>query len=405
MSLSVFVAALQVAAVTSHATLTKPVTRNRGPLDVKGPADYQSGNGGGKGFNAGYQSGSGSSPCGDGLWGFSNNQGGGGVGWHYRGGDAKDASVHNAWKLMLKDYNPSLTEDVRQNYVQGENIEVQVQITAYHGGFMTFHLCPVKDGELDFDVAECGLLEAAGSAAHSKYLLKNLTSATLPMPSQFCSNCATDTTAAGFCGYNPGCLGNGPDGFAVLDITLEPSRVAMDHGVLVWHWFTANNGEGFVGGEEFMNCADVRVLPSGSGPVSTVAPATTTTMQSPATTTAQSTTTPMVQSSTTVAEEPSASTTAEPPVTTTTASPGGLACKGNAARWTSDEQCSVCATGYQWWPCNEADLCFCTGSLSQLTADEPTKRKVRTHGFLSRQHALIQRVSSIIVKKMHGDEF
>merc|ERR1712187_24214 len=138
---------------SAHATLTKPVTRNRGPLDGKGPADYQSGNGGGKGFNAGYQSGSGSSPCGDGLWGFSNNQGGGGVGWHYRGGDAKDASLHESWKLMLKDYNPSLTEDVRQIYIQGQNIEVQVQITAYHGGFMTFHLCPVKDGELDFDVS------------------------------------------------------------------------------------------------------------------------------------------------------------------------------------------------------------------------------------------------------------
>merc|ERR1712176_542844 len=121
-----------------------------------------------------------------------------------------------------------------------------------------------------------GLLEPAGSAAHSKRLLKNLTSATLPMPSQFCTNCPTDSTAAGFCGFNPGCLGSGPDGFAVLDITLEPSRVAMDHGALVWHWFTANNGEGFVGGEEFMNCADVRVSPSGSGPAPTAVPSSTT---------------------------------------------------------------------------------------------------------------------------------
>jgi len=276
MFLPVLVALSQWVTTAGHATLTKPVTRNRGPLDVKGPADYQSGNGGGKGFNAGYQGGSGSSPCGDGLWGFSNNQGGGGVGWHYRGGDAKAASLHESWKLMLKDHNPALTEDVRQTYVQNQNIEVQVQITAYHGGFMTFHLCPVKDSELDFDVSECGLLEPAGSAAHSKHLLRNLTTATLPMPSKLCSNCAIDSTAAGFCGFNPGCLGDGPDGFAVFDILLEPSKVAMDHGVLVWHWFTANNGEGFIGGEEFMNCADVRISPSGSVPAPTVAPFSTT---------------------------------------------------------------------------------------------------------------------------------
>jgi len=375
MSLPVIVAALQVVSAAAHATLTKPVTRNRGPLDVKGPADYQSGNGGGKGFNAGYQGGSGSSPCGDGLWGFSNNQGGGGVGWHYRGGDAKDASLHESWKLMLKDYNPALTEDVRQTYVQGQNIEVQVQITAYHGGFMTFHLCPVKDGELDFDVSECGLLEPAGSAAHSKYLLRNLTSATLPMPSKFCSNCAADTTASGFCGYNPGCLGDGPDGFAVLDITLEPSQVAMDHGVLVWHWFTANNGEGFVGGEEFMNCADVRISPSGTGPAPTAAPSSTTAAP-PVTTTAPAT-------STTSTSTTSTSTTELPSTTTSTNGAGSMQCRGNPARWTTDEQCAQCATGYKWWPCNEAELCFCTGALAQLRADEPPKRRIKSHKFLA----------------------
>lgn len=252
---------------------------------------------------------------------------------------------------------------------------------------MTFHLCPVKNGELDFDVAECGLLEPVGSAAHSKFLLKNLTTATLPMPSQFCSNCATDTTAAGFCGYNPGCLGNGPDGFAVLDITLEPSRVAMDHGVLVWHWFTANNGAGFVGGEEFMNCADVRILPSGSSPVSTSVPVTTTTALPLTTTAVQSSTVMTVQSSTTMTEEWPATSTTELPVTTKTSILGGMLCKGNAARWTTDEQCAVCATGYQWWPCNEAELCFCASALSQLSADEPRKRNIRAHEFLSRQQA------------------
>merc|ERR1711953_33279 len=210
---------------------------------------------------------------------------------------------HASWKLMFKDYNPTLTEDVRQTYVQGQNIDVQVQITAYHGGFMSFHLCPVKAGELDFDVSECGLLEPANSAAYNRHLLNNLTYATLPMPSKFCSNCASDSTGAGFCGYNPGCLGDGPDGFAVFDITLEPSQIAMDHGVLVWHWFTANNGEGFVGGEEFMNCTDVRISPSGSAPAPSAAPGSTT-IAPPATTTTRSTSTASTSLPSSSATEP-----------------------------------------------------------------------------------------------------
>merc|ERR1712217_802295 len=147
---------------------------------------------------------------------------------------------------------------------------------------------------------------------------------------------------------------------AVLDITLEPSSVAMDHGVLVWHWFTANNGAGFVGGEEFMNCADVRISPSGSDPVPTAAPFSTTSA-APVTTTS-------------------------PEISTTTGSTntaGGVFCKGNPARWTTDEQCAQCATGYKWWPCNEAELCFCTGALSQLGADEPKTRRIKSHKFLS----------------------
>merc|ERR1712107_170236 len=195
---------------------------------------------------------------------------------------------------------------------------------------MTFYLCPVETGDLDFDASECGLLEPAGSAAHNKYLLKNLTSTTFPMPSKFCSNCDTDRTAAGFCGYNPGCLGDGPDGFAVLDITLEPSEVAMDHGVLVWHWFTANNGDGFVGGEEFMNCADVRISPSGSHPTPPVAPSSTTT--APAVTT----TAPAIATAST--STPQSSTT-DLTTTTTTSVVGAMSCKGNPARWTTDEQC------------------------------------------------------------------
>merc|ERR1712228_93449 len=149
------------------------------------------------------------------------------------------------------------------------------------------------------------------------------------------------------------------------------------------------------------NCADVRILPSGSSPVPSVAPVTTTTVHPSTTATVHSSTTTL-QSSATTTRELRATSTAEFPMTTPTTSAGPMVCKGNAARWTTDEQCSVCATGYQWWPCNEADLCFCSGSLSQLSASEPKRREVRAHGFLSRQHALMQTGRIMLDKTMHG---
>jgi len=264
--------ALLVGSADAHGTLTKPVARNRGPLDQKGPSDFQSGNGGGKGFSANYNNGQGSSPCGDGIWGFSNIQGGGGIGWHYRGGDAASAPLHTSFKALLSEYNPDLPEDYRQTYTVGQQIEVQAEITAYHGGDMTFHLCPVKSGELDFDVDDCGVLAAPGSAEFEKHKLKALTATTLPRPSQFCTNCAVDEGPHGWCGYNPGCEGNGPDGFAVFDITLEPAAEAMDHGVIVWHWTTNNNGDSGANSEQFMNCADVTIAGSSGPTVPTPAP-------------------------------------------------------------------------------------------------------------------------------------
>merc|ERR1719499_584227 len=48
-------------------------------------------------------------------------------------------------------------------------------------------------------------------------------------------------------------------------------------------------------------------------------------------------------------------------------------------RGVSDSACAQCETGYKWWPCNEAELCECTGTaLAQLgTKMEPKKRTVR----------------------------
>merc|ERR1719230_926154 len=109
-----------------------------------------------------------------------------------------------------------------------------------------------------------------------------------------------------------------------------------------------------------MNCADVRIS-SSADPAPTVAPLSTTTAPQ-VTTTEQSTWT----TSTGLPAAPSTTSS----VTTTVSLPAGVSCKGNPARWTTDDQCAQCATGYKWWPCNEPDLCFCSGALSQLRADK-----------------------------------
>merc|ERR1711972_1064864 len=43
---------------------------------------------------------------------------------------------------------------------------------------------------------------------------------------------------------------------------------------------------------------------------------------------------------------------------------GGATCKATPGlnRGVSDSACAQCAAGYKWWPCNEAELCECTGT-------------------------------------------
>merc|ERR1712039_612555 len=70
----------------------------------------------------------------------------------------------------------------------------------------------------------------------------------------------------------------------------------------------------------------------------------------------------------------------------------GVTCKATPGlnRGVSDSACAQCETGYKWWPCNDAELCECTGTaLAQFGAKmEPKKRSARTkhvrkHSFLA----------------------
>merc|ERR1711874_503471 len=93
-------------------------------------------------------------------------------------------------------------------------------------------------------------------------------------------------------------------------------------------------------------------------------------------------------------EEPAApATTSEPaPEPEPESEPDGVTCKATPGlnRGVSDSACAQCETGYKWWPCNEAELCECTGTaLAQLgTKMEIKKRSVRRNlmmkqGFLA----------------------
>merc|ERR1711976_1077110 len=56
----------------------------------------------------------------------------------------------------------------------------------------------------------------------------------------------------------------------------------------------------------------------------------------------------------------------------------GVTCKATPGlgRGVSDSACAQCADGYKWWPCNEAELCECTGTaLAQLGTKMEMKRR------------------------------
>lgn len=44
----------------------------------------------------------------------------------------------------------------------------------------------------------------------------------------------------------------------------------------------------------------------------------------------------------------------------------------------TDAYCAQCAQGYQWWPCNQANLCTCSG-LQLAQVRQRSLRQARRH--------------------------
>merc|ERR1712048_1431490 len=111
----------------------------------------------------------------------------------------------------------------------------------------------------------------------------------------------------------------------------------------------------------------------------------------------------MVQGTSTPATTPEPEPEPEPetePVTTTPATTPeaepepethGVTCKATPGlnRGVSDSACAQCEIGYKWWPCNEAELCECTGTaLAQLGSLMETKKRTARKNQMRKQSFL-----------------
>merc|ERR1719331_66112 len=58
--------------------------------------------------------------------------------------------------------------------------------------------------------------------------------------------------------------------------------------------------------------------------------------------------------------------------------PSAQSCNGdctavpNNAAWATDSHCAQCATGYEYWPCDVAGACQCSGSSTGAPGPNPT---------------------------------
>merc|ERR1712190_551284 len=134
--------------------------------------------------------------------------------------------------------------------------------------------------------------------------------------------------------------------------------------------------------------ADVQIVPSGPTPPPTPAPPTPATPPAPpalATPAPSPLPSPVTPAPTAEHEsEPEPEAEAEPetpsPGVTCVATPG-------LNRGVSNADCTRCAKGYQWWPCNEDILCQCSGSL--LTQLDEKMRPVKRAGVANRAGAFL----------------
>merc|ERR1712187_1023389 len=127
-----------------------------------------------------------------------------------------------------------------RSYKKGDEIEVEVQITQHHQGWMEFRLCPMRghnaqEPELCFDIDDSRLQFADGT---NTWDLPDETEGIVP----------------------------GKDGWWYKKTVKLPDNFECPHCVLQWHWQTATldnacdkDGCG-TGYGDFYGCADISIV-------------------------------------------------------------------------------------------------------------------------------------------------
>jgi len=344
----------------------------------------------------------------------------------------------------------------------GQQVEFQIKVTAHHKGHFQFRLCDQTMSSAVGDLED-------QEACLNEHILERV------RPEKIHSDCQQDDSRGDcqpFDEANPSYWYLPPSHGSMsanYKFTYKlPDDVTCEQCTLQWWWSSANSctphpdayrcyfqkmeelgwnaaswcsgacdfrgacpasqGKAVLCGEQFKNCADVKITGPGSGTSQMTQQATTVAptglpaaapMPMPASTpepesepeTEPESEPESEQESEAETEAPTAAPTPVPAIDSTqapTPSPSSsvgtpATCTVNTAlnRGVTQAACDRCTTGYQWWPCNELGpdgdiLCFCSGNLLEASA---SRRAVKEHRFLG----LIQR-SDRVQKASWNDE-
>ncbi|CAG2245934.1 unnamed protein product [Mytilus edulis] len=174
---------------------------------------------------------------------------------------------------------------IARRYEKGQDIEVEIQLTANHLGSFVFKICPNNDitTQVSQECLDQNVLELAGQPGVTR--------------------------------YEPGSV----IGLHYVKLAL-PADMTCEQCVLQWHYTAGNNHNGPQ--ETFINCADVAIDddedPINPPPVTSRPPTTKASTQPPTTTTKSTTQRPLTTTKRTTTTKP----TTKAPSTTTTSSSG-----------------------------------------------------------------------------------
>jgi hypothetical protein len=348
-----------------------------------------------------------------------------------------------------KDIFLDFTHGPVTNFIAGQIVQFDVRVTAHHKGHFQFRLCDetMSSALGDFDAQEGCLNEHILERVRPEEIHPDC------IPNDPREDCQPfDEANPGYWYLPPPAQTGSVTGYKIH--YRIPEGLSCDKCTLQWWYLTANSctphpdayncyfgssGEmhrlgwdvskwcsgacSFAGtcpavqgsaascGEQFKNCADVKIVQSGelesgssnaqpdtesepasSGESSTIQPEP---ESEPASSTESSTAQPEPESESEPESEPASgeeSSNSEPDPTSV---PSSVECTKTPGldRGVTDADCRTCMQGYQFWPCNEPILCQgCTGLVQMHGA---RKSPIRDHHFLGliQTHDEVQKAS------------